>query len=121
MGNVSQISSSRQNTTDDFRDMTFPAANLLLSNQMAKEHQGVAASLVNTFINYSISLALGIAGTVESHVNDGGDNVLKGYRGAWYLSIGFAASGTIIALFYGLHDWRRSQRDSTRKPKTGPE
>jgi hypothetical protein len=98
--------------------MSFPAGNLLLSNRMAKEHQGVAASLVNTFINYSISLALGIAGTVESHVDDGGKNVLKGYRGAWYLAIGFAASGTIIALFYGFHDWRISRKNSTNEPKS---
>lgn len=101
--------------------MSFPAGNLLLSNRMAKEHQGVAASLINTSINYSISLALGVAGTVENHVDDGGNNVLKGYRGAWYLAIGFAASGTIIALFYGLHDWRRSRKVSTRRPKTDSE
>ncbi|KAF4611339.1 hypothetical protein G7Y89_g15674 [Cudoniella acicularis] len=64
-------------------DMSFPAANLLLSNKMAREHQGVSASLVNTVINYSISLSLGIAGTVEGQINGGGNDVLKGYRGAW--------------------------------------
>jgi hypothetical protein len=50
--------------------MSFPAATLLLSNAMPREHQGVSASLVATIINYSISLALGLAGTVEVHVND---------------------------------------------------
>ena len=58
------------NITYKDRDMSFPAATLLLSNAMPREHQGVSASLVATIINYSISLALGLAGTVEVHVND---------------------------------------------------
>lgn len=91
--------------------MSFPAATLLLSNLMAKEHQGVAASLVNTVVNYSISIALGIAGTIEGHVNDGGKSELKGYRSAWYLGIGMAGSGTILACIFGLHNWRNSKRN----------
>ncbi|KAK4159662.1 putative drug resistance protein [Cladorrhinum sp. PSN259] len=46
-------------------DMSNPAATILLSNSVSKEHQGIAASLVVTTVNYSISLALGIAGTIE--------------------------------------------------------
>ncbi|KAH6662160.1 major facilitator superfamily-domain-containing protein [Halenospora varia] len=94
-------------------DMSFPAANLLLSNKMAREHQGVSASLVNTIINYSISLALGIAGTVEVHVNDGGTNpadLLKGYRGSLYLGIGMASAGVITAALFALEDWKYSRR-----------
>ncbi|CAD6633530.1 EM14S01-3B_G0005400.mRNA.1.CDS.1 [Saccharomyces cerevisiae] len=40
-------------------DMSFPAATIILSNSMSAEHQGLAASLVNTVINYSISIGLG--------------------------------------------------------------
>jgi hypothetical protein len=82
---------------------------------MPKAHQGVAASLVNTIVNYSISLALGIAGTVEGHVNDGGRDVLKGYRGAWYLGIGFAGMGLLTAVLYCLSDWRKSRKQSGTK------
>ncbi|KAM3505524.1 hypothetical protein MY11210_007940 [Beauveria gryllotalpidicola] len=46
-------------------DMSFPAATLTLSNAVAKEHQGIGASLVNTVVNYGIALGVGIAGTVE--------------------------------------------------------
>ncbi|KAE9984727.1 hypothetical protein EG328_008344 [Venturia inaequalis] len=53
-------------------DMSFPAATLILSNAVKREHQGIAASLVNTVVNYSISLGLGFAGTVEVNVNRGG-------------------------------------------------
>lgn len=91
------------------RDMSFPAGNLLLSNSMPKEHQGVSASLVNTAINYSISLALGFAGTIETHVNDGGRDLLRGYRGAWYLGIGISSAGMLIACWFGVHTWRRAR------------
>jgi len=64
---------------------------------MPPEQQGIAASLVNTVINYSISIGLGIAGTVESQVNDGGRNLLQGYRGAWYVGIGLDGVGILLA------------------------
>jgi hypothetical protein len=43
----------------------------------------MAASLVNTVVNYSISIGVGIAGTVDIHVNKGGrteNDELGGYR-----------------------------------------
>lgn len=84
-------------------DMSFPAATLILSNAVAKEHQGTAASLVNTIVNYSISLALGFAGTIESHVSDGGTtpaDVLLGYRGAWHFAIGISGFGLFLSLVF---------------------
>lgn len=48
-------------------DMSFPAGTLILSNLVKKEHQGMGASLVNT--DYSISVGVGIAGTVKVHTN----------------------------------------------------
>ena len=69
-------------------DMSFPAATLILSNAVSKDHQGVGASLVNTVVNYSISLGLGFAGTVQVHVNHGGmtpEEQFEGYRGALYM------------------------------------
>ncbi|KAH7142585.1 major facilitator superfamily transporter [Dactylonectria estremocensis] len=47
-------------------DMSFPAATIVLSRAMPRRHQGLAASLVNTFVNYSISIGLRFAGTVDS-------------------------------------------------------
>jgi hypothetical protein len=79
-------------------DLSFPSGTIILSNSAAKEHQGVAASLVNTVVNYSISIALGVAGTVD--VNDGGQNILGGYRGAWYLAIGLDVLAVLIALYF---------------------
>jgi len=96
-------------------DMSFPGATLLLSNSVRKEHQGVAASLVNTVVNYSISLGLGFAGTVEVHVNHGGatpGDVLTGYRGAWYMGMGLSGLGLFISIIYLVRSYviERKQR-----------
>ncbi len=34
-------------------DMSFPAGTLIMSNAVKKEHQGMAASLIMTIVNYS--------------------------------------------------------------------
>lgn len=100
-------------------DMSFPAATLILSNAVKKRHQGIAASLVNTVVNYSISLGLGFAGTVNVHVNDGGHTpaeVLKGYRGAEYMGVGLAGLGLVIALSFLIKShWeeRKHTRDGS--------
>lgn len=80
-------------------DMSFPAGTIILSNGMPREHQGIAASLINTVVNYSISLSLGIAGTIVRQTNDGGENVLGSYRNAWYFAIGLDGLGMVIALW----------------------
>ena len=84
-------------------DMSFPAATVILSNAVGREHQGIAASLVTTAVNYSISITLGIAGTVEVHVNNGGHtfhDMLKGYRGALYTGTGIGGLGLATSLVY---------------------
>ena len=104
-------------------DMSFPAATLILSNAVAKEHQGIAASLVNTVVNYSISLALGFAGTVEVHVNNGGhtpEDLLKGYRGAFYVGAGLAALGLGISAIYLAKDHWHEYRDRKQASKIDP-
>lgn len=99
-------------------DMSFPAATLILSDAVKKEHQGIGASLVNTVVNYSISLGLGFAGTVEVYINNGGrttEDVLKGYRGAWYMAVGLSGLGMVISAFYCIKCWRRDRILSGRK------
>jgi hypothetical protein len=68
-------------------------------------------------VNYSISLGLGFASTVEVHVNNGGMNfedTLRGYRGALYMGIGLASLGVLVAMTFV---WKRNrdQRGQQRK------
>lgn len=61
--------------------MSSPAATVILSNSVKKEHQDIAASLIKTVVNYSISLGLGFAGTVEVHINRGGRHLKIAFLG----------------------------------------
>ena len=103
-------------------DMSFPSATILLSSKVGKENQGVAMSLVNTVVNYSISVGLGLAGTVERSVHSkhgDGREVLRGFRGAWYFGMGLSGVGVLIALSFvavgmlkGSRSWvRRGEKE----------
>jgi MFS family permease len=96
-------------------DMSFPAASLILSNHMPPEHQGLAQSLVNTIVNYSISISLGIAGTVEVNVAKMGPGVdptdpaflMKGFKAAFYTAVGLSGAGVILGLMFFVRSMRR--------------
>ncbi|KAF4123595.1 Major Facilitator Superfamily [Geosmithia morbida] len=97
-------------------DMSFPAATLILSNATSRKEQGISASLVTTVVNYSISLGLGFAGTVEAYINPGGTSpaaLLKGFRSAWYMGIGLSGLGIAISMAFLARDLTRKR--PTRK------
>lgn len=99
--------------------MSFPAATLILSDAVPRKHQGIAASLVNTVVNYSISLGLGFAGTVETQVNKGGEtpgDILKGYRGAYYMGIGLASVGVLVCIAFVAKSKTRKNTTSQDTP-----
>ncbi|CAF1143787.1 unnamed protein product [Adineta ricciae] len=81
-------------------DISFPAASLVISNRMPIHQQGVAASMLNTAINWSISLGLGIAGTIESEMLKRGKTALEGYRYALYAGVALSGLGVLIALLF---------------------
>ena len=64
-------------------------------------------------VNYSISIGLGFAGTVEVNVNNGGvtlQDVLLGYRGALYFGVGLCGLGLVTSLvFLAKAYWRPEQ------------
>ncbi|KAJ5082808.1 hypothetical protein N7532_011851 [Penicillium argentinense] len=91
-------------------DMSFPSGILILSNAMPQQDQGVAGSLVNTVVNYSISMGLGFAGVVEHYVSNNGDDILKGYRGATYMGVGLAGFGTLVATCFMIVTWINSRK-----------
>jgi MFS family permease len=96
-------------------DMSFPSATIILSNSMPRHHQGMAASLVTTVVNYSISLGLGFAGTVESRILADGGSTLQGYRSAWYMGIGLAGLGIVVALAFSAVGFPGRERRSPKE------
>ncbi|SSD61947.1 related to Aminotriazole resistance protein [Saccharomycodes ludwigii] len=82
-------------------DFSFPSSSIVLSDELPRANQGMAGSLVNTMINYGMSLFLGFGTTVEAEVRKKHpDDVLLGYRAALYFSTGLAGLGICVAAVY---------------------
>lgn len=81
-------------------DLSFASAGIIISNAVLPEEQGVAGSFISTVVQYSIAIGLGVAATVEAHVNKGGSDIDLGYRGAHWLGIGFAAVAFFVVVLF---------------------
>ena len=81
-------------------DLSFASSSILISNVVLPEEQGVAGSFISTAVLYSIAIGLGFAATVETHVNKGGSDVVRGFRGAYWLGIGLAAVALIVVVLF---------------------
>lgn len=79
-------------------DFIFTATQIIASNTVRRDQQGIAGSLMGTVLSYSLSTGVGFAGTVETYTNDHGRDILRGYRCALYLGIGLSGLATMIAL-----------------------
>jgi len=91
-----------------------------MSNSVSKEHQGIAASIVVTTVNCSISSALGISGTVEVQV--GGSNTgdyLAGFRAAQYFGTGVGGLAVLLALCFLLHAHYQQKNTSRQSAVEG--
>lgn len=108
-------------------DMSFPSATLLVSDRAGRGSQGMAASVVNTVVNYSISIGLGLAGTVVREIGadvvDPGENVnkelLRGFRSAWWTGMGLSGTGIIVAAIFciAVHFENRKRNGAGRKKR----
>lgn len=87
-------------------DFVYTAAQIIASNSVRRNQQGIAASLIGTLNLYGSSLGLGFAGTVETEVNKGVLDPVTGYRAALYFGAGIAAVALLINVF-----WVRVKRD----------
>jgi MFS family permease len=94
-------------------DTSLPAASILFASAVPKRLQGMGASIVMTVVNYSISLGLGFAGTLETNIDSGGStpaDKLRGYRGALWLAVGLAGLGLVLSLVYATKDHLRDRK-----------
>lgn len=61
-------------------------------------------------VNYSISIGLGIAGTVEANVikNNGTEaDLMFGIRSAWYVALGLSGLGVVLGALFALRSWAK--------------
>ncbi|KIR26237.1 multidrug efflux pump [Cryptococcus deuterogattii LA55] len=84
-------------------DLSFSTGQLIVSNSVSHEFQGIAAGVVSMITNYSIAIGLGLTGTLEYYIRGSGDtmdDVLKGYRASFWFATGLAGiAGIVVALF----------------------
>jgi len=74
----------------------------------------VAGSFISTVVQYSIAIGLGVAATVEAHVNKGGSDIVLGYRGAYWLGVGFAAVAFFVVVLF-VRDHRFDGTENAEK------
>ena len=94
-------------------DSSFPAATIIFSDAVPQQYQGIGASVVMTIVNYSISLGLGFAGTVEREISHGGhdkSDMLLGYRGALWMAVGLAGLGFVLSLLFVAKEKLRGRK-----------
>lgn len=100
-------------------DMSFPAGTMILSAAFPKHQQGLAGSLVSTFVNYSVSIGLGFAGTVEYYttrgMEPGLEKEIKGMRNAFYMGMGLAGCGVLLATIFVILQWTHARREAQEK------
>ncbi|OJJ78521.1 MFS transporter [Aspergillus glaucus CBS 516.65] len=103
-------------------DSSFPAATIIFSDAVSPKYQGIGASVVMTLVNYSISLGLGFAGTVEREIKNGGDtheDKKRGYRAAFYFEVGLAGLGLLLSLMFLIKDERRKRAKKAKEVEEG--
>ncbi|KAH0840729.1 hypothetical protein FOPE_06025 [Fonsecaea pedrosoi] len=84
-------------------DTSFPSATIIFSNAVPQRYRGMGACIVMIVVNYSVSLGLGFAGTIETNINHGGltgADMLFGYRGALWFAVGLAGLGLLLSLVF---------------------
>ncbi|GAA5942158.1 uncharacterized protein JCM15063_002022 [Sporobolomyces koalae] len=79
-------------------DLSFASGALIIANSIPRSMLGVGGGLMNLITNYSISIGLGIAGTIEVYTNDRGRDVLKGYRAAFWFASCISFAGLLLVL-----------------------
>lgn len=108
-------------------NLSYPAATMLLSSALPKDKQGIAASLVSTMVNYSISCGLGFAGSIDRYLierearkrgiqgnpapiermdPETQEIRLVGLRGAYWFATALGAFGMAIAVTFIVVSWR---------------
>lgn len=81
-------------------DFIFTASQIIASNSVKRNEQGIAGSLIGTLWTYGMSTGIGFGETAEVQTNRGGTDLVRGYRSALYLGIGFAAAAIVLSLLF---------------------
>ncbi|ODV79552.1 MFS general substrate transporter [Suhomyces tanzawaensis NRRL Y-17324] len=95
-------------------DLSFPSACIILSQALPRHRQGIAGSLVSTFVNYSISVGIGLASAVEVYTTKNKtpsfNTTVTGMRNAFYLGMGCAGFGIVLSVIFVVIQFRAKMK-----------
>ncbi|KAL2814332.1 major facilitator superfamily domain-containing protein, partial [Aspergillus granulosus] len=77
-------------------DLVYTAGQIIASNSVRRNQQGVAGSIIGTLNLYGNSLGLGFASTVEVQIAKGTGDAISGYRAALYFGVAISAVALIL-------------------------
>lgn len=89
-------------------DLSYASSQLIISNSVSRKDQGSAGGICLTIVNYSISIGLGMAGTVERYVGNNGENSLLGTRAALCFGACLAFTALILVVAFVRIDHKLS-------------
>ncbi|WVQ84142.1 hypothetical protein IAT38_006289 [Cryptococcus sp. DSM 104549] len=104
-------------------DLSFATGQLIVSNSVDHDFQGIAAGIVSMITNYSQSIGLGLTGTVERYIRGPGTSpseLLHGYRTAFWFATGLAGLATIVVggfVRMPAQEWREDGEGEGRGEK----
>ncbi|GAA5884379.1 hypothetical protein JCM6882_002250 [Rhodosporidiobolus microsporus] len=97
-------------------DLSFAASALIIANSVPPRMAGIAGGLVNLITNYAMSIGLGLAGTVERYTKANEDDLLQGYRSAFWFAACAAFAGLVLVLAFvrveGVEGEGREEKDA---------
>ncbi|KAK4861864.1 hypothetical protein LT330_003899 [Penicillium expansum] len=77
-------------------DFVYTAGQIIASNSVRRNQQGIAASVIGTLNLYGNSLGLGFASTIEVQIARRSGSQIMGYRAALYFGVAISAVALIL-------------------------
>ncbi|KAL3465990.1 major facilitator superfamily domain-containing protein [Aspergillus heterothallicus] len=77
-------------------DLVYTAGQIIASNSVRRNQQGVAGSIIGTLNLYGNSLGLGFASTVEVQITKSSGDPISGYRAALYFGVAISAVALVL-------------------------
>ncbi|OJI98173.1 hypothetical protein ASPVEDRAFT_448187 [Aspergillus versicolor CBS 583.65] len=103
-------------------DLVYAAGQIIASNSVRRNQQGVAGSIIGTLNLYGNSLGLGFASTVEVQIAAKTGDAIRGYRAALYFGVAISAVALLldVAFVRRVKDeregWAEGDQDQDENP-----
>ncbi|PYI04798.1 efflux pump antibiotic resistance protein [Aspergillus sclerotiicarbonarius CBS 121057] len=77
-------------------DFVYTAAQIIASNSVRRNQQGIAGSLIGALNLYGVSLGLGFSSTIEDQIARRSGSRIEGYRAALYFGVGISVVALLL-------------------------